>query len=494
MLVPMFPFATAALLLMAAAAAAQHNPVLAGDYPDPSVIRVGEEYWATATTSQWAPLFPLLRSTDLRNWKQAGSVFNERPEWAETNFWAPEIAEHQGRFFVYYTAKKKDGPLCVAVATAEQPAGPYKDHGPMVCQEVGSIDAVPVTDLDGSRWLIWKEDGNSKRQPTPLWIQRLSADGTKLESEPQELFRNNAPWEGQLVEGPFVLRRGDWWYMFYSGAGCCGRQCNYALGVARARKLHGPWEKNPDNPILEGNEHWKCPGHGSVVDDAQGRTWLLYHAYHPKDSIFVGRQGLLDQITWSANGWPVIQGPSAGPYPKLQAIRDDFSGELSPEWSRPAAQKARLETKEGWLSMTASDQEAVAARAPTAADYTARTAVDVSSLGPSTKAGISAWGSRANLIALTADHTGKLTLWRRDQGKTQELTSVPTEAKIVHLRMVSAGGNRFTFSWSADGRRWTEVAPGVSGDSLPPWDLATRMALYVGGEGSTARFDYFRVH
>ena len=310
---------TAATPQPGASVPAYGNPVLRGDYPDPSVIRVGRDYWATATTSQWAPIFPLLHSTDLVNWRLTGSVLPSPPEWSAGSYWAPEISQNAGRFFVYYTARKKNGPLCVAVADAASPQGPYTDRGPLVCQDVGSIDAAPVTDENGRRYLVWKEDGNSQKRPTPLWAQPLSPDGTALVGERQEIFRNEAPWEAHLVEGPFILRRADYFYMFYSADACCGRRCNYKTGVARSRKLLGPWERYERNPILAGNEGWKCPGHGSIVDDPAGRTFLLYHAYHPSDFEFVGRQGLLDEVTWGADGWPAInegRGPShAAPRP-----------------------------------------------------------------------------------------------------------------------------------------------------------------------------------
>src|ERR1035438_4807208 len=105
------------------------NPVIAGDHPDPSIIRVGKDYWATCTSSAWGPLFPLLHSTDLVNWEQTGAVVTHRPEWATGDFWAPEISEFNGRFFVYFVARQHNGRLSVAVATAEKPGGPYTDHG-----------------------------------------------------------------------------------------------------------------------------------------------------------------------------------------------------------------------------------------------------------------------------------------------------------------------------------------------------------------------------
>jgi xylan 1,4-beta-xylosidase len=243
------------LLLLACGAAAQRrgaeyaNPVAAGDYPDPSVIRVGRDYWATSTTSEWGPPFTILHSRDLVNWRQVGTVFDERPAWAVGSFWASEIAEDRGRFYIYYSARKPNGgPLCVAVATAPRPQGPYTDRGPLVCQEVGSIDGFHVRDERGRRYLLWKEDGNSVSRPTPIWAQRLTEDGTRLVGERRELLRNTERWEkhptlpyGDLIEGPSIVRRGGWFYMFYSGNFCCARECDYMVGVARARKLLGPW-------------------------------------------------------------------------------------------------------------------------------------------------------------------------------------------------------------------------------------------------------------
>src|SRR6185436_14973104 len=229
-------------------------------------------------------------------WELAGVVFPHRPEWAVGNFWAPEISEHKGRYSIYYVGRKRGGPLAVAVATADKPSGPYTDHGPIVAQDAGSIDPVAATDEKGIPYLIWKEDGNSRKRPTPIWAQRLNDDGTRLIGEMRELIRNDVDWEGTLVEGPFVLRRGDWFYLFYSGNGCCGTGCNYALGVARAHSLLGPWEKNPKNPILPANAAWRCPGHGSIVSTPGGRDFLLYHSYHAQTFTYVGRQGLLDEV------------------------------------------------------------------------------------------------------------------------------------------------------------------------------------------------------
>lgn len=484
---------TLAVLLLAAL----HNPVLPGDHPDPSIIRVENDYWATSTTSSWAPLFPILHSTDLVHWKTVGAVFAEPPAWSVSNYWAPEISTYQGRIYVYYTARKRDGPLCVAVATADTPRGPYRDHGPLVCQDAGSIDAVPASDENGRRYLIWKEDGNSRRQPTPLWAQRLSDDGTRLVGERRELFRNTAPWEGRVVEGPFVLRRNGWFYLFYSGAGCCGLRCNYALGVARAKKLLGPWEKYAGNPILAANAGWKCPGHGSIVEDRAGRTFLLYHAYHPVDFIWLGRQGLLDEVTWGSDGWPAINGGKGpgGPAPGAPAGFTDEFTTLSPELQWPVSRKPIFHVRGGWLELTAAGGtellQAVLAKAPSSATYTAVTRLDLRSLKG--QAGLTAYGNTRNATGVAAGK-GRLVLWRREDGKYSEIGSAAFEGGAVELRMCATGGKRFEFSYRGAGRQWQTLAAAVPGADLPPWDLGTRVALTCGGmEGASARFDYLRI-
>jgi len=491
------------------------NPVLAGDYPDPSVIRVGRGYWATATPSDWAPLFPLLHSNDLVNWNQLGNVFPKPPEWSMGNYWAPEISAHENRYYVYYVARKIGGPLAVAVATAPRPEGPYTDHGPLLAQEAGSIDPTTATDENGKRFLIWKEDGNSRKLPTSIWAQELSPDGTRLEGEMKELIRNDAPWEGQVVEGPFVLRRNDWFYLFYSGNACCGLDCNYALGVARSKTLLGPWEKNPGNPILAGNQTWKCPGHGSVVTDPQGRDFLLYHAYHTEDSVYVGRQALLDEIKWETNGWPTInqgRGPSRqAPAPHGYAshngelfFTDEFkSGKLAPNWQWPQYNEPKVQLKSEHLELAPTARHAnelvgaVLAIRSTRTDYEAVTLVNLSGMKPGLFAGLAAYGDQDNAAGIAAGN-GSVIVWRRQKKQQETLaTDALREGNRIYLRLNATSGRLFRFATSSDGRQWKDRGSGIDleGDYLPPWDRGVRVALNAGGaEDAPARFDWFRLY
>ena len=519
-----------ALFLFAVSAGAQGrtsytNPAMAGDFPDPSVIRVGEDYWAAATSSEWAPEFPLLHSRDLVNWEIVGSVFRQRPEWSVGSYWAPEISQDRGRFFIYYAARKKDGPLCVAVATAARPQGPYTDHGPLVCQEVGSIDPFPVTDESGQRYLLWKEDGNSVSKPTPIWAQPLSADGARLVGERRELFHNDQAWEknatlpyGNLVEGPAVIRHNGWFYIFYSGNFCCARDCNYMMGVARSRKLLGPWEKNSNNPILRGNDVWKCPGHGTVVEDTRGRDFLLYHAYKADDFVYVGRQALLDEIDWGADGWPTInggRGPSARAKLPLgvaernaeYSFRDEFTTEsLRPGWQWPAANEpiVRVEpARGGWLTLAPTAEHvteqtgAVLAHTTTTGDYVATTLVDRGSLSKGERAGLSAYGDRENALGVMVDDTsGGVQLWRREKNDYKEsfVFTQLLRRPSAYLRMTVREGHLYQFAVSADGRKWQDVGKEMEGSYLPPWDRGVRVALTAGGaRNASARFGFLRI-
>jgi beta-xylosidase len=374
-----------------------------------------------------------------------------------------------------------------------------------VAQAAGSIDAVPFDDENGERHLVWKEDGNSRKQPTILWMQRLNEDGTKLVGDPKELIRNDTPWEGAVVEGPFIVKRDGWFYLFYSGSGCCGAGCNYAMGVARSRSLHGPYEKYARNPILAGNATWKCPGHGSIVTDPQGRYFLMYHAYAVKDSVFTGRQALLDEVKFGADGWPSIndgKGPSTdapSPFGVAQKkaelnFSDDFSAPaLQPGWQWPVADEPQYKIDRGVLVLSPTRKTndlvgAVLARSTTSGDYSARAMI--ANLEPGVFAGIAAFGDPANAIGIAVSES-KVVLWRRQKGKHEILSEGPMGSGRgpVPLGLLARNGHQFQFFLGSEG-----FGPHMEAKHLPPWDRNVRVALTAGGvENATARFDRFSI-
>jgi xylan 1,4-beta-xylosidase len=294
---------------------AYRNPVMGEDAPDPSVVRIGPEYWgmATATTGQGFP--PILRSPDLVHWSYAGSLFGQAPDWTDRGrFWAPEMFRIGDRYLAYYSAQRRSGKMCVAVADSANPIGPYTDRGPLVCQPDGSIDPSVVRNNDGWPFLVWKEDSNSAGVTTAIWVQPLSADGLRMTGVRRKvLTATGRGWEGGTIEGPEIVRRKKYFYLFYSGNLCCGPNCEYAEGVARARGLYGPWQRYRRNPILDSDDRWLCPGHGSLLQSPNGRWWMLYGAYFAVGTISPKRSLLLDPVTWTRDAWPVVnrgRGPS----------------------------------------------------------------------------------------------------------------------------------------------------------------------------------------
>ena len=493
------------------------NPVLPGDYADPSVIRVGDDYWATATSSEWAPLFPILHSNNLVDWTTVGHVFPDSlPQWAEAHFWAPEITYEKGRFYIYYTAKKNGGGLCVAVASSANATGPFTDHGPLVCQEVGSIDAFEVRDEKGELYLIWKEDGNSRNLPTPLWGQRINEERTVLLGEKFELFRNDPnTWEGHVVEGPAIIRRGDFYYLFYAGDRCCGSNCTYGVGVARARSLKGPWEKNVSNPILRQNEYWKCPGHGTVVTDKTGIDYFMYHAYATEGTVYTGRQGLLDKIHWSETQWPYFEReapsisdsiPVHGNFVTSSTAEQIHSDEFNTDtfsytWQWPVGQQPVYQINsnhDGLLRLQATPAKigTVVGKRTMEADYVATTAVNKQMLPPETMASLSALGDRDNAMGIGISGK-KIVLWLVKNGNEQILaqTDAPKE-NVIQLKLFTSSGNQMKFAWSTDGANWNFLneKEAIDASFLPPWDRGVRVGLTVKGPRSTnAAFDWFRI-
>ncbi len=279
------------------------NPVHDSNFPDPMIVIGGDgTAWAFATNGNGSNV-QVLNSPDLVTWEQAEDALPQLPKWSSAGkVWAPEVAVHnQNRSVLYYTTRAPNPEIqCVGVAVAEQPQGPYTDSssGPLVCEEDqgGSIDASPFTAADGTRYLYWKNDGNAVGVDTFISVAKLSADGTKLASEPKHLFKQDIPWEGDLVEGPFVWENDGVFHMFYSANSFAS--ADYAVGHATATSPLGPFTKSGD-PILVSNDVAAGPGHCALFE-RDGKVWMVYHAWAP-DAIgldYPGRTMWLSEVTF----------------------------------------------------------------------------------------------------------------------------------------------------------------------------------------------------
>ena len=283
------------------------NPLVNADCPDPSVIRDGDQYVMTCTSGN--PAYPIRTSKDLVTWQLAGTIFTEatKPHWADRDFWAPELHRVADRYVVYYSARHRDGDLAIGVATASSLLGPYEDRGaPLVRDELGAIDAHQFEAEDGTHYLLWKRDGNAHGQPTPIVLQPLAVDGLELIGEPTTLLTNTEAWEANVIEGPWLIYESGYYYLFYSGNSYAS--AGYALGVARATSIAGPYTKAPE-PIVISSGPWAGPGHGAALRAPTDDWVFVFHAW-PANRINQsppGRQVLLTRISWVDN-WPTMQG------------------------------------------------------------------------------------------------------------------------------------------------------------------------------------------
>lgn len=480
------------LMLMLSKGLAQRL-VLPGDNPDPSVVKIGDNYWASATTSNWMPAFPLYKSNDLKSWQTVGHIFKELPAWADYYFWAPEMTYDNGKVYVYYSAHKKNGNLCVGIASADKPEGPYKDHGPLICEEAGSIDAFPMRDENGKLHLVWKEDGNSVGKPTPIWMQELNEERTAVLGQKKLLFRNDAPWEGNLVEGVSMMRHGNYIYAFYAAAGCCGRGCDYQSGIARSKTLAGPWEKYASNPVLVNEGRWTCPGHGTPVEK-DGKFYFLYHAYDSSGTVYTGRQGILKEFVFTSDNWIKFVDEPNAPSPALPIISDGFKGNaLHNDWQWSVFNTAKHTVENGQLSLTALlGSAAFVARKASFTNYTA--GVKLLRKRSGAAAGISLVGDEKNHVA-TYIHNDSIVLLQTKEGKDSVLVARSFAlSKKGYLRMQVGNGKDVSFYFGNNKRSLKLLNPQpFNAAYLPPWDRALRVALITkAGEGK-AVFDCFEI-
>ena len=206
------------------------------------------------------------------------------------------------RFVLYYTTQRR-APTSSASPSRwpKRPEGPYVDSQRRAAGlrgESGRLHRRPsVHDGDGERYLYWKNDGNRVGVDTWISVQRLDESGTKLVGRAQRLFQQDLPWEGDLVEGPFVWEAGGRFVMFYSANAFAS--ADYAVGDRhRASDREGPFTKQPE-PILVSNDVAAGPGHCALFE-SDGKVWMVYHAWAPDaiGSEIPGRTMWLSEVTF----------------------------------------------------------------------------------------------------------------------------------------------------------------------------------------------------
>ena len=285
------------------------NPVYAGDFPDPFVLRVENIYYAYATNSGDVNI-QLMRSTDLVNWEYLGDALEKLPDWSDGEVWAPSVLRRGDKYVLYYTLNYREtGLQCVSVAVSDKPEGPFKDSSsaPFLCQTDlgGSIDASPFVDSDGKAYLLWKNNGNDYSVRVSIWVQLLQEDGLSLTGEVVELIYKDQIWENPLIEGPSMVKAGDKYYLFYSANQY--ESPAYAIGYAVCDTVSGPCVKPQNKPFFSSAGEAAGPGGQEFFTDPQGNLWMAYHAWtNPKVGYPDGARSLrIDRVAF-VNNIPVL--------------------------------------------------------------------------------------------------------------------------------------------------------------------------------------------
>lgn len=263
-------------------------PIKIGDYPDPSIVRVGEDYYMTHSSFHYIPGLLIWHSQNLTDWEPVGHAVHEYVG----SIMAPDLIYYEGLYYIYFPANDTNW-----VVTAQDPSGQWS--GPVDLQ-VGLIDPGHAADQEGNRYL-YLSDG---------YVIGLSSDGLSTKGELKKVYegwRYPSEWrtEGFYLESPKITHRNGYYYMTSAQGGTAGPATSHMIVSARSKTPLGPWENSPYNPIVRTQsreERWWSKGHGTLVDTSEGDWWIVYHAYE-KDYLTLGRQTLIEPVDWTVDGW-----------------------------------------------------------------------------------------------------------------------------------------------------------------------------------------------
>ncbi|WP_420150096.1 glycoside hydrolase family 43 protein [Spirosoma sp.] len=475
------------------------NPVIAGDFADPSVIRLNDTYYAVGTSSEWGPAYPIYTSKDLVNWDYVGPVFNTLPAWTMGSYWAPELFYRNGTFYIYYTARRKsDKRSYIGVATTRDLRQGFTDHGLLLEWTSEAIDPFIVEDA-GKLYITWKAYGLDKGKAIEILGAELAPDGRKVIGKEFTLITaERSNWEAGGAEGQAIFKRGPYFYMTYSGNACCGAGCNYQVGFARSKKLQGPWEKYAGNPVLVSDDSWKCPGHGTLVTTSDNRYFYLHHAYNGVDFTSTGRQGVLSELVWNEKTqWPVfrygITTPAQAESPYRQPQKRDL--DIAVDFSKskddiPWVWDVSLPKPE--FVVTNNQLQLANAPATSTGNFlgllikkgTYTFSADINPQADILQS-ICLYGDASNTLGLGV-RKGLLELWQIKDGSRTVLKthSIPENADSIRLQLQSRFGKFYEFGWQTnEGKVQLMTDTLQDGAYLPRWDRAPRIGLYVSGEG-----------
>ena len=307
------------------------NPIVAGDHPDPSILKDGDDYYMTFSSFDAYPGLVIWHSRDLVNWQPIGPALFKNVG----SVWAPDLVKHQDRYYIYFPGVGRY--RSNYVVWADSIRGPWSAP---IDLKLPRIDPGHAVGPDGRRYLFMSAGE----------LVTLSDDGLSVIGAARKIYdgwKYPADWvvETFAQEGPKIVRRGAYYYMVLAEGGTAGPPTGHMIVAARSLAIEGPWENAPNNPILRTqsrDERWWSKGHGTLIEDRAGQWWMVYHAYE-NGYYTLGRQTLLEPVEWTAAGWFRMTGVDpAGPIAKPAgdasphgfALSDDFStSRMGVQWS-----------------------------------------------------------------------------------------------------------------------------------------------------------------
>lgn len=507
------------------------NPILPGFYPDPSICRVGDDYYLVTSTFAYFPGVPIFHSKDLVHWKQIGNILNRKEqlplEGVETSrgIFAPTLRYHDGTFYMITT--NVSNKLGNFVVTATDPAGPWSDPYPLGSE---GIDPSLFFDDDGKCYYC----GTKERREGPryygdneIYIQELDLKTMKLVGE------SYPAWHGALrgvewPEGPHIYKKDGWYYLLISEA---GTGHHHAVSIARSKSLTEPFEGYKGNPIFThrhlGNQYPIVNvGHPDIVETSNGEWWMVCLASRTCGGYYrnLGRETYLVPFTWE-DGWPVINpgkgiledtfvSPNLPKYEieEIPACEDFDSSELPLHFlylRNPIMENYSLTMKPGYLALKLSNDLLSSTGAPSyvatrqqAFDFLAETNLSFEPLTEQEQAGIAIYQSQSynyQLLVGKKDNKTSLSVIKtyEDNMETIAETILDDFYSNLYLR-IEQHGQDLSFSFGTDNKTYQSLVDHVDARMLST-DVAggfvgNTIGVYATSNGTDsdtfAYFDY----
>ncbi|MBX5479851.1 MAG: glycoside hydrolase 43 family protein [Pyrinomonas methylaliphatogenes] len=497
------------------------NPIIHADYSDPDVIRVGDDYYMTASSFNCIPGLPILHSRDLVNWTIIGYALKRQPPFDlfarpqhGGGVWAPAIRFHNGEFYIYYA----DPDRGIYMTKAKDPRGDWSE--PLLIKEAkGWIDPCPLWDDDGQAYLVSAMAASRSGIKSVLIVSRMSPDGTKLLDDGVIVFDGHD--RNPTVEGPKFYKRNGYYYIFAPAGGV---ETGWQL-VLRARNVYGPYEVR--TVLAQGRTSVNGPHQGGWVETQTGESWFI----HFQDKGAYGRVVHLQPMVWR-DDWPVIgsdpDGDGTGEpvliYRKPNVGRtypiatppdsDEFDAPRlglqwqwhanpQPNWAFPSSlgflRLFNVPAPEGsknlWQLPNLLLQKFPAPR------FTVTTKLTFTPRADGERIGLIVMGTDYAYIAVEKRPDGLYVLQATCRGADQQAPEERTSAiklteRTFYLRVEVTEGARCIFSYSADGARFSPL--GEAFMAKPGRWIGAKVGLFATGPGTAREFgyadvDWFRV-